>query len=152
MATADECQRIANDMRQECLATCVRQINRRVTRIYDAALRPHGIGTAQLNILVALAIAGAGGARQARIAKALGLEKSTLSRNLGRIIERGWVRTEPDPDGGERLVLTAEGRRVMMRALPAWSAAQRRASAEVHGQLVEALTRSARASDPRSSR
>jgi DNA-binding MarR family transcriptional regulator len=148
MSESEDLRRVAEGMRTACLATCVRQINRRVTRIYDAALRPYGVGTAQLNILTALALAGEHGAQQSKIAKALDLEKSTLSRNLDRMIERRWIITDGAAQGGARIRLSALGNRVMKRALPGWQLAQQRASTEVHAALVDAMTRAARASDP----
>lgn len=146
MTETDELRRIANDMRQACIAMCVRQINRRLTRIYDAALREYGVNTAQFNVLVALAIAGADGVQQGKIARALDIEKSTMSRNLARMIKLGWV----DADASEgRLRLSAQGRRVVKKALEGWRAAQEQAASELHGSLVEALTRASRASGPR---
>lgn len=138
MPPSDDLQRLARSMRRDCLAMRVRQLNRRVTRMYDAALRPHGVSTAQLNVLVALALAG--GARPADIAQALALEKSTLSRNLTRMAARRWVESVPAERGtAQRLRLLPAGRRVLEAALPAWRAAQRRAMAELDPELVDAL-------------
>ena len=38
----------------ECIAVRVRLINRVITALYDAALRPHGVRVSQGNILVAV--------------------------------------------------------------------------------------------------
>ena len=142
MTTTDDLQRLARGMRRDCLAMRVRQLNRRITRLYDAALRPHGVSTAQLNVLVALALAGE--ARPTDIARALALEKSTLSRNLERMVERRWIAVAPGGRGTtQHLRLLPAGRRVIEAALPAWRAAQRRATAELHPELVDALKRSA---------
>jgi DNA-binding MarR family transcriptional regulator len=126
-------------MRAECLAMRVRQLNRRVTRLYDKALRPHGVSTAQLNVLVAVALMDE--ARPTDIARALGLEKSTLSRNLTRMVEREWVEIAAGERGAEqRLRLRPAGRRLVEAALPAWRAAQRQAATELPSGLVAALT------------
>jgi DNA-binding MarR family transcriptional regulator len=139
----DDVQQIARAMRTECLAMRVRQLNRRVTRIYDAALRPHGVSTAQLNVLVALALMSA--ARPTDVAHALGLEKSTLSRNLERMTARGWVAVGAGERGTEQqLRLLPAGRRVLEDALPAWRAAQRQAAAEFPMELLDALRRGER--------
>src|SRR3954471_24920921 len=82
----------------ECLSVRVRRLGRVITRIYDAALAPHGVGIAQLNLLSA--IAASGGARAVDLSRILDVEKSTLSRDLKRMEEMGWVRA------GERRVLT----------------------------------------------
>ena len=142
MTAPDDLQRLARAMRRDCLAMRVRQLNRRITRLYDAALRPHGVSTAQLNVLVALALAG--DARPTDIARALALEKSTLSRNLDRMVERRWIAVTPGERGTtQRLRLLPAGRRVIESAMPAWRAAQRRATAEFEPELVKALKRTA---------
>jgi DNA-binding MarR family transcriptional regulator len=140
MDSPDDLQAIARSMRSECLAMRVRQLNRRVTRLYDAALRPHGVSTAQLNVLAALALLGE--TRATDVAAALALEKSTLSRNLDRMVARGWVEVAAGQRGvGQQLRLLPAGRRVVEDALPAWRAAQRQAAAEFPAELVEALRR-----------
>ena len=129
-------------MRRECLAMRVRQLNRRITRLYDAALRPHGITTAQLNVLAALALAG--DTRPTDVAAALAIEKSTLSRNLARMIEREWVEVrEEGPGTAQLLRLRSAGRRIVEQAMPAWRAAQRRAAKELDPALAAALVASA---------
>ena len=72
MTSPDEVRRMAATMRRDCVGMRVRQLNRRITRLYDAALRPHGITTAQLNVLVALALMGE--ARAVDVAATLALE------------------------------------------------------------------------------
>jgi DNA-binding MarR family transcriptional regulator len=139
MTSPDEVRRLAATMRRDCVGMRVRQLNRRITRLYDAALRPHGITTAQLNVLVALALMGE--ARAVDVAATLALEKSTLSRNLTRMIERGWISATPDARGaGQQLRILAAGRDIVERAMPAWQAAQRQARKELSPALVDALS------------
>jgi len=59
------------------------------------------------------------------LAGALGLERTTLTR-VGMVLERnGWVRTVQSDDARERpLELTRAGRGKLVRAFPAWKAAQ----------------------------
>ena len=117
-------------MRDECLAFRVRRLNRRVTRIYDAVLRPHGLTVAQFNMVVALGLGL--DLRAGDLSRALDLEKSTLSRNLKRLIERRLVSVN-----AERVLrLTAAGRRLVMRALPAWREAQREAAAALRTERL----------------
>lgn len=143
MSPPGDLRRIAQSMRRDCLALRVRQLNRRVTRIYDTALRPLGVTTAQLNVLVAVALGGA--PRPAAIARVLDLEKSTLSRNLRRMAEHGWIDIGAaggnGGGGAQEVRLLPAGRRLLERALPLWRAAQRRAGAEIHAGLIEALQR-----------
>jgi DNA-binding MarR family transcriptional regulator len=124
----------AQEVRDGCLAFRVRRLNRRVTRIYNAALRPHGLTIAQFTMLVALSMGR--DFRAGDLARVLDLEKSTVSRNLKRLVEHRWAISE----GVERVLrLTATGRRLVSRAMPAWREAQREAAAAIDADLVQAI-------------
>ena len=107
----------------ECHCLPLRMIHRAVTGIYDDALRPFDVRVSQMNILAAIAKMGAA-ATPAWVVKYLLIEKSTLSRDLERMEERGWINSEVR-GAGRRLGVTAEGRRLLERVLPAWEDAQR---------------------------
>jgi DNA-binding MarR family transcriptional regulator len=108
----------------ECLAMRVRLLNRLVTGIYDTALRRHGLRAAQLGILVAINQVRT--ARSNDLERILCLEKSTVSRNLSRMQQRGWIRVEPGDDARSRHVaLTPEGKALLGAVKPAWEDAQR---------------------------
>ncbi len=114
----------------ECLSVRVRRLGRVITRIYDAALAPHGVSTAQLNLLAAIAVCD--GARPADLTRLLEVEKSTLSRDLKRMEQLGWVRSDPVlPRGGRRVTLTPAGARLLIGVRPAWEEAQAVAQAEL---------------------
>ncbi|HEY4769754.1 MAG TPA: MarR family transcriptional regulator, partial [Myxococcales bacterium] len=76
-------------MASECLAVRVRRLGRVITRVYDAALAPHGVTIAQLNLLTA--IVAADGPRPTDLVRILDVEKSTLSRDLQRMEHLGWI-------------------------------------------------------------
>lgn len=130
-------RRTALTITAECLALRTRRINRTMSRIYDEELRPHGLGAAQLNLLVALGVAGE--LRPARLAELLDLEKSTLSRNLRRMDQRGWVVIESRPGSGQSVQLTPEGEELLRNARPAWERAQARARTLLKADLYDAL-------------
>ncbi|HWE22631.1 MAG TPA: MarR family winged helix-turn-helix transcriptional regulator [Myxococcales bacterium] len=117
-----DAQRIGALIATECLSVRVRRLGRIVTRIYDTALAPHGVSTAQMNLLAAVAVTG--GARAADLGEILGLEKSTLSRDLKRMERLGWIRSRPAPTRGRNLVLTPAGSRLLVRLEDAWNEAQ----------------------------
>jgi len=110
---------------RDCLATRLRLLTRLVTGLYDAALRPHGIRTSQMNVLVAVACFGP--VRAVDVARRLCLDVSTLSRDLERLLARGWVRATPGKGRAKLLEATAAGRRLIAGALDDWRAAQRKA-------------------------
>src|SRR5262249_13784373 len=91
---------------------------------------PLGLNLTEMNLLAAIAAQRA--AQPAQLGRAMALEKSTLSRNSARLVARGWVELHDHPDGrGVLLALTARGDQMLLRALPAWREAQRRAQSLV---------------------
>jgi DNA-binding MarR family transcriptional regulator len=108
-----------------CLATRVRQLSRIITRVYDDAMRPLGITASQYTLLAQLA------ARDSITAVEIGhdldIEKSTLSRNLKRLLALGHINMDP-PAGrrGRGLHLTPKGRAILSDAFPVWQDAQKR--------------------------
>ena len=124
----------------ECLAVRLRRANRMVTRIYDDALRPYGIKVSQMNILVVVAKQGT--ARPAAVAELLELETSTLSRNVERMRAQGWLEEVAGEDARMRpFRLSAKGKRLLDRIMPAWEVAQREAEATLGRDGVQWLKR-----------
>ncbi len=120
--------RAADIIAADCLAVRVRLLNRTITAIYDDALRPLGLTTGQLNVLVI--IAKRGPISPSEIAGRLNMEKSTVSRNLARIRDNGWITVAAGESGHkQRLTLNGRGKALLERALPAWEEAQTRTKA-----------------------
>ncbi|HSR82155.1 MAG TPA: MarR family transcriptional regulator, partial [Hyphomicrobiaceae bacterium] len=78
---------IAESASAACISTRVRQLSRIVTRVYDDALRPLGITASQFTLLTQLAQQD--GITAVEIGHSLDIEKSTLSRNLKRLLALG---------------------------------------------------------------
>lgn len=119
---------IAEATSKSCLATRVRQLSRIVTRVYDDALRPLGITASQYTLLAQLA--SRDGITAVEIGHELDIEKSTLSRNLKRLLALGHIIMDP-PAGrrGRGLHLTPKGQVVLKDAFPIWQGSQSRAVA-----------------------
>jgi DNA-binding MarR family transcriptional regulator len=121
--TAQSKNRTENIIARECLAVRLRILNRVVTKIYDDALRPLGVKTSQLNILVVTAKLGL--ARPAEVCERLLMDTSTLSRNVERMMGKDWLEVVEDDDGrAQPFRLTAKGRKLLDRAMPSWENAQ----------------------------
>jgi len=139
--TKPDAGQIGRLIASECLSVRVRRLGRVITRIYDAALAPHGVNAAQLNLLSA--IAASGGARAVDLAQLLEMEKSTLSRDLKRMEQAGWVRSDVAlPGGGRAVTLTPAGSRLLLEVRAAWESAQA-AAQEVLGRRTFAQLRNA---------
>lgn len=117
---------IAETTANACLATRVRQLSRIVTRVYDDAMRPLGITASQYTLLAQLAARDA--ITAVEIGHELDIEKSTLSRNLKRLLALGHISMDP-PAGrrGRGLHLTPKGQAILKDAFPVWQDAQKRA-------------------------
>ena len=117
---------IIETVARTCVAVRLRALNRVVTNIYDDALRRTGLKVSQMNILVATAMFGV--ARPAQVCEHLQLDVSTLSRNVDRMRARNWLEVVPGDDARtQSFRLTAEGKRLLDRAIPAWEQAQKQA-------------------------
>ena len=137
-----------DDIAGQCIAVRLRMLNRVVTNIYDDALRPIGLKVSQMNILVAAAKMGT--ARPTEVCQHLHLDVSTLSRNVERMKARGWLEVVPDEDGrSQPFRLTAQGRKLLNKAIPSWERAQKRVKdllgSDVVNQLDHAMRRISKA-------
>ena len=111
----------------ECLLMRVRKLDRVLTSIYDAELRPFGLKATQTNLLVL--VAKVGPVRRIDIGKRLHLDPSTLTRNLKIMLTNGWIDELIDgEDGrGSPLKITSKGRDLLNQIVPSWRKAQDRA-------------------------
>jgi DNA-binding MarR family transcriptional regulator len=129
-------EREARGVVATCLGYRTRKLARAVTRLYNDRLRPLGLNLTEMNLLAA--IAAQGSVQPARLGRAMALEKSTLSRNSSRLVERGWVEVRDHPDGrGVLLAVTARGNQMLLRAVPVWEQAQQQAQSLVAEALVD---------------
>jgi DNA-binding MarR family transcriptional regulator len=126
-----------------CIAGRLRLLNRVVTNFYDDALRPLGLKVSQLNILIVTAKLGL--ARPAQVCDILQLDPSTLSRNVERMRAHGWLEVVPEEDArAQPFRLTAQGGRLIEKAVPAWEEAQQRATELLGDEGIALLHRAAR--------
>lgn len=127
---------------RSCIAVRLRLLNRVVTNLYDDALRPLGLKVSQLNILIVTAKLGL--ARPAQVCEILQLDASTLSRNVKPLQAHGWLEVVSDEDArAQPFRLTAQGRRLIEKAVPAWEEAQRQATELLGSEGIVLLDRAA---------
>jgi DNA-binding MarR family transcriptional regulator len=142
-----------------CACATIRRASRAVTQLYDKWLRDHGIEGPQFALLAMLERLGE--CNQTTMGQRLDLDKTTLSRNLRLLKQRGWIDVAAGTDARERRVaLTTGGRRQLAAAKPAWrkAQAQLRSALNEHDwntmlRVLDGVTDAARrARRPRSSR
>jgi DNA-binding MarR family transcriptional regulator len=109
---------------RNCLCLASRSAARGITAVYDRRLRPHGLRATQFTLLTMLMLRGA--TPVGALAKSLGMDRTTLTRNAALLAAKGWVAAEPH--GGDArshvLSVTAAGQALVRQALPAWRQAQ----------------------------
>jgi len=126
-----------------CTCLALRKATRRVTQIYDAHMKPLGLRITQFAVLGQLA--GAGAARPeplsiTALARRLGLDRSTLGRNIRPLLKSGLIEMEGGEDRrAHTLALTASGRDLLEKAVPLWKNAQRQVSEKLGREKTRAL-------------
>src|SRR5262245_47123862 len=127
-----------------CTCLRLRRATRRVTQLYDHALQPAGLTINQFGLLAYLqgaTLARSNALSIGTIAEWLGMDPTTLNRNLKPLIARGLVRTTPDPaDGRVRIVRTTDkGPRALLKAVPLWREAQAEVETALGSKATTAL-------------
>lgn len=126
-----------------CIAGRLRLVNRVVTNIYDDALRPLGLKISQGNILILTGKMGV--ASPVQVCEYLQLDISTLSRNVELMRKNGWLEEVPGEDARSHpFRLTAEGKRLIEKAIPAWEKAQAEARELLGDDFVSLLNKAAK--------
>ncbi len=106
-----------------CTNLKLRQLTRRVSRLYDAQLAHSGLKTTQYSLLAC--VDSLGPLPPGEIARHLSMDPSTLTRNLQPLEDAGWVRVDAGPDARSRLVVVTEtGRAKRAQARGHWKRAQ----------------------------
>ena len=112
---------------RDCRCLNARREAQRLTRAYDEKLRPFGLTVNQFSMLTTLILAGP--LSVAELAEHLGIDRTTLTRNLALGEKNGLVETVTGDDRRVRLVeITRAGRGLADQALPAWRDAQANAT------------------------
>ncbi|ROU05200.1 MarR family winged helix-turn-helix transcriptional regulator [Lysobacter enzymogenes] len=105
-----------------CTCFRMRKLSRLMSQRYDQALAPAGLNLNQYSILRRT---GGRGRPLGEIAHELGMDRSTLSRDLKPLAAAGWIESAPGEDARQRLLrITAAGRAAVERAMPLWRRAQ----------------------------
>ena len=108
---------------ENCTCFNVRRISRVITQYFDAEVRRHGIRPTQTPILGALQAKNGWG--MAELSEWLGMERTTLLRNLRPLQRDGLVRAKGGGRGGHvALEITEKGRTALAKMLPSWRSAQ----------------------------
>ena len=108
-----------------CTCFGLRKAARAVTQMYDQALKPTGLRATQLSLLFSVERTGPRG--MAELAEQLVMDRTTLTRNLKPLLDRGLLKSVEGSDRRRSpIAITAKGRAALAQALPYWREAQAR--------------------------
>ena len=135
----DEELAVCMEVRRMCACDQLRRATRGVTQLYDNGMTGSGLKVTQLPIFVGLA--SAGDMPLTVLADRLALDRTTLTRNLRVLEDRGLIRTyEADDDARVRMVsMTLEGSTVLTAALERWEQVQERVESRFGRDRLKAL-------------
>lgn len=108
---------------RSCTCSALRRASRAVTQHYEASFRGTGLRATQFTLLATLTETGP--LPLSALATMLGLERTTLTRNLGPLEKKGYVSSVADDDQRvRRITITKKGKAAALAALDAWKQAQ----------------------------
>jgi DNA-binding MarR family transcriptional regulator len=114
---------ICGKVAESCMGMRVRKAARVVANHYDKHLKPAGLKGTQFTLLNTIFLNPA--ANIGQLADTMGLDRTTLNRNLKPLERQGLIRSGSGKDPRTRtLKLTEEGIKILQNALPYWLEAQ----------------------------
>jgi DNA-binding MarR family transcriptional regulator len=121
-----------------CDCSQVRRFARKLSSLYDALLSPENLTITQYSLLAD--IERTGQLSHAGLAEKVGMDRTTLTRNLRPLTRAKWVTAETGEDRRQRLLqLTAAGRRKLFSSLPLWEEAQRQFLSQIGTESLQEL-------------
>jgi DNA-binding MarR family transcriptional regulator len=121
----------------ECLCFNLRKTSRLLTQYFDETLRPVGIRSTQFNLMAA--ISEMGESAFVPLAAFMGMDRTTLGRNLDLLAKDGLVQLSTGAqDRRQQIVrLTPKGSETLAAAMPLWEAAQLEAMQRVQNERLQ---------------
>lgn len=108
----------------ECYFAAIRKADRALTGFYDKVLEPSGLRITAFRLLNNIILLNA--PTITALSEGMGLERSTLGRNLKLLERQGLITVNEGEDARSRIVkITKHGERVRNAAIPYWNKAQR---------------------------
>ena len=128
-----------------CVCWALRRASRAISQHFEQSLRGTGLRITQFSLLAMLAQTGP--LPVSILATKLGVERTTLTRNLRPLQARGLIRSisEEADQRVHRVELTPAGRAAARKALPAWKRAQSGAGPTLRRFKLDDLLKTERA-------
>jgi DNA-binding MarR family transcriptional regulator len=113
---------LARKMAEDCPALRVRQASRVLAKLYDDELAPFGLHSSQLPVLAAAALFGDSGTTMSKLAQAVLMDRTTLTRSIPPLERAGLLRVARSPEDARTkvVVITRAGERMIESIFPVW--------------------------------
>lgn len=130
-----------------CVNAKLRRLHRLINSVYQQKINPFGLRGSMLSILF---IIGKNNKQnkpvnQKTLAEILVLDASTMSRDLKKLVNKGWVKISRGEDSrNSELALTKEGFMLLEEVSPVWEALHHKVEAllgEYNIQQIDMVTR-----------
>lgn len=120
----------------QCHCINIRRAANLVSGLYDRHLEPVGLTISQYSLLANLDVLST--ASISKLAGQVGLDRTTLVRNLKPLMERGLIEDLSHPGQRSRILkLTQPGRALLMQGRLLWSEAQRELEEKIGSQNTQ---------------
>lgn len=121
-----------------CSCFYLRRAARLVTRQYAETMKSAGLKSGQFSILATLSHKGTQSITE--LAERMGLERTSLSRNLRPLEKEGLINISEEQEKRRRFVaITKQGAAVYKKALPLWNKAQHQYKEQLGAQDMKTL-------------
>lgn len=129
-----------------CACAQLRRAARRISSLYDAVLKPSGLTNTQHSLLVNVARAGA--ISRTALAERLGMDRTTLTRNLRPLETLELIVPFESDDRRERLLcLSTAGTRKLKQSYELWQQAQHTFASRLGRKKLEQLRSALKAAE-----
>lgn len=116
-------KQIATEIGRNCICFNIRKSTRLLTAHYDRIMKPTGLKATQFSLLMAALQQDTASVTQ--MANMIGMDRTTLSRNLRLLEKKGLIIVSAGKDRREQLVaLTDRGKQAINQGIPYWEQAQ----------------------------
>lgn len=115
-------KRNLNDL-TNCTNMNLRKATRLISQAYDAELQNAGLKATQFSLLATLEALG--NPALTRLAEAMVMDRTTLTRNLRPLVDKGLIRIGSEQDQRiKQIQLTSKGKQQLENAIPHWQMIQ----------------------------
>jgi DNA-binding MarR family transcriptional regulator len=128
---------------EPCACFSARKTARLLTQHYDKYLRPTGLRATQYTLLFALTLFGQAVSLN-QLSEVLGMERTTLTRNLQVMEKEGHISINSGKDKRTRLIsLTKRGKEAFETAYPYWKKAQDSVAKHLSPNMLQSFAQTA---------